>query len=166
VHEPPPKRRGPPRGPEEFVLVRDGFYFWAFLLAPLWLLYRRLWLVLLGYILLMVAVGFGLRWIGVTDAGSFLIHLLLSALIGLEAGTLWRWTLRRRGWRELGAVSASDIEAAERRFFDSWTGEASTLQSAHGIPSPTYPAYPMHPTGLPARENGVVGLFPEPGAPR
>jgi hypothetical protein len=66
VHEPPPKRRGPPRGPEEFVLVRDGFYFWAFLLAPLWLLYRRLWLVLLGYILLMVAVGFGLRWIGVT----------------------------------------------------------------------------------------------------
>ena len=49
VHEPPPKRTRP-RDPERFVFVRDGFSFWAFLLAPLWLLWHRLWLVLLGYI--------------------------------------------------------------------------------------------------------------------
>ena len=34
--------------PERFVFVRDGFYFWAFVLAPLWLLLHRLWLALLG----------------------------------------------------------------------------------------------------------------------
>ena len=34
------------RDPERFVFVRDGFHFWAFLLAPLWLLWHRLWLVL------------------------------------------------------------------------------------------------------------------------
>ena len=32
------------------MFVRDGFHFWAFLLAPLWLLVHRLWLALLGYL--------------------------------------------------------------------------------------------------------------------
>ena len=35
--------------PERFVFVRDGFYFWAFLLGPVWMLWRRLWLVLRVY---------------------------------------------------------------------------------------------------------------------
>ena len=38
VHEPPPRKRRSRADPERFVFVRDGFYFWAFLLAPLWLL--------------------------------------------------------------------------------------------------------------------------------
>ena len=50
VHEPPPRddddRR---RRRDRFVFVRDGFSFWAFLLAPLWMLWHRLWLVLLLY---------------------------------------------------------------------------------------------------------------------
>jgi hypothetical protein len=36
--------------PEKVVFVRDGFHVWAFLLGFIWLIYRRLWLVLLGYI--------------------------------------------------------------------------------------------------------------------
>ena len=32
------------------MFVRDGFYFWAFLLGPLWMLWRRLWLVLVVYL--------------------------------------------------------------------------------------------------------------------
>ncbi len=164
VHEPPAKRREARRGPEDFVFVRDGFYVWAFLLAPLWLIYRRLWLAFLGYVVVMVAVGFALSWLGVTGAASFLIHLLLAVLIGLEAGTLWRWTLRRRGWRELGAVSARDIEAAEQRFFDVWKDDA------RAVPMPgqysQHTGYAVSPARPAAQGQDVVGLFPEPGAPR
>ena len=38
VHEPPPRKGETVTAPERFVFVRDGFYVWAFLLAPLWLL--------------------------------------------------------------------------------------------------------------------------------
>ena len=42
--------------PERFVFVRDGFSFWAFLLAPLWMLRARLWLVFVGYVVVAVAL--------------------------------------------------------------------------------------------------------------
>src|SRR3954471_22123307 len=45
-----------PGGTDRFVFVRDGFHFWAFLLAPLWLLRHRLWLALLGYVAVMTVV--------------------------------------------------------------------------------------------------------------
>ena len=51
VHE-PPRRNGSAPDPQRFAFVRDGFHFWAFLLSPLWLLYRRLWLVFVCYLLI------------------------------------------------------------------------------------------------------------------
>ena len=47
-------------------------------------------------------------------------RLALSLLIGFEAGTLRRWSLDRRGWSTLGAVSGRNAEDCERRFFDMW----------------------------------------------
>src|SRR5918998_2801474 len=114
------KRKEARRGPDRFVFIRDGFYFWAFLLTPLWMLYRRLWLVLIGYLLLSGALAFGLPPLGLGGGPAFAIQLLLSILIGLEAGALRRWTLRRHKWREAGLVSADNHEGAERRFFDAW----------------------------------------------
>ena len=61
VHEPPRGGSNPRRDPERFVFVRDGFSFWAFLLAPLWLLRHRLWLVFVGYVIVAVALQVGLR---------------------------------------------------------------------------------------------------------
>jgi hypothetical protein len=166
VHEPPAKRRESQRGPESFLFVRDGFYFWAFVLAPIWLAYRRLWLTLLGYVVLMVALAFGLRWAGIGGGGAFLVHLAVAALIGLEAGTLWRWTLRRRGWRELGAVTARDHEAAEHRFFDAWHQSERTpaMSSQYAHMGGAVPAQSA--ARPPSRGSDIVGLFPEPGAPR
>ncbi len=56
VHEPPLKAGEASADPERFVFVRDGFAFWAFLLMPLWLIAKRLWLALLGYVLLIAAI--------------------------------------------------------------------------------------------------------------
>ena len=56
VHEPPLRANEDVPDPERFVFVRDGFSFWAFLLAPLWMLRHRLWLVLIGYVVVAVAL--------------------------------------------------------------------------------------------------------------
>ena len=56
--------------PERFVFVRDGFSFWALLLGPLWMLRHRMWLVLLGYIALAVALSVVLR-LNASDRSAF-----------------------------------------------------------------------------------------------
>ncbi len=57
VHAAPPRAGETASDPQRFVFVRDGFHFWAFALAPLWLLVHRLWLVLLGYVAASVLIG-------------------------------------------------------------------------------------------------------------
>jgi len=89
------------------------------------------------------------------------IGLLLGLLVGLEAGTLRRFALNRRGWKNLGVVSGDDLEDAERRFFDAWLRRTNS-SGLHAVPasSPTAPRQ-RRPQGP-----DIIGLFPEPGAPR
>src|SRR5215218_9606548 len=95
VHEPPLKAGESAPDPERFVFVRDGFAFWAFLLAPLWMLRHRLWLVLFGYIVLTVALQGALRALAVSATVMVAASVLLALLIGLEAATLRRFNLTR-----------------------------------------------------------------------
>ena len=44
---------------DRFTFVRDGFHVWAFVLGPLWLVWRRLWLALIGWIVVAAAVDRG-----------------------------------------------------------------------------------------------------------
>lgn len=155
VHAPPSEPGFMP-DPERFVFVRDGFHFWAFLLTPLWMIWRRLWLVLILYLLVLIVLQIALQLIEVAPTTHTLVGLLLSLLIGFEAGTLRRWTLNRNRWTELGVVSAPDREAAERRFFDVWLRQAAR-KAAPEVPL----ASPPHPYSVPASSD-IVGLFPEP----
>lgn len=156
VHAPPADRVGI-SAPEDFAFVRDGFYFWAMIFGPVWLLVRRLWLVLFLYVVVMAAIGFGLWVTGWRQYVGIWPMLFVAVLLGLEAGTLLRWTLARRGWENAGIVVADNLEAAERRFFDRFA-ETAAVPPAPRSPSPPYA--PSRPTGP------VIGLFPEPGAPR
>src|SRR5262245_55951152 len=104
VHEPPLKRYDLSPDPERFVFVRDGFWFWAFLLAPVWMLRHRMWLVLLGYVLVVVLVQAALHFVGASGATRAFASFLLSLLVGIEAATLRRFTLARRGYKLAGVV--------------------------------------------------------------
>jgi hypothetical protein len=150
VHEPPLRVNEAEVDPAHFVLVRDGFHFWAFLLTPLWMARHRLWLVLVVYGLLVAAVSIGLHLAGVSLGARLLVSFLVALLIGFEAPSLRRWTLARRGWNNAGIVVADDVESAERRFFDAWTG----------APRVTMPRQTPRGRGAP----DVIGLFPQPGA--
>jgi hypothetical protein len=151
----PPLRNGSAADPLRFQFVRDGFHFWAFLLTPLWLLSKRLWLVFVGYLLLMAATELAFHFLKLPEGVRFAIDILLSILIGLEAGSLQRWTFTRRKWATVGIVNAENEESAERRFFTQWVEHAPAAE----IPAPIVtPATPPH-----SRGNDIIGLFPEPG---
>jgi hypothetical protein len=163
VFEPPQRGADPLRHAERIVFVRDRFSWAAFLFTPLWMLWRQLWLVLIAYIVVIAAVMAGLTWLGAGAAAQFWVFVLIGLLIGFEAATLRRWTLLRRGWRELSTVIGDDREAAERRFFDAyaWVEVDRAMASSTSSSSPP-PMPPSAPPGSP----DVLGLFPQPGGSR
>ena len=167
VHQPPPKKNESASAPERFVFVRDGFYFWAFLLTPLWLLLHRLWLVLLAYIILNVGFGAVLILVGASSSVKFAASFLIALLMGFEASSLWRWTLARRRWKTIGFVVGDKAEMAERRFYAEWASRAAEPVTASPAPSaPSVPQYGAAVRRGPPSGNDVIGLFPEPGGQR
>lgn len=165
VYEPPLKANESASDPERFAFVRDGFSFWAFLLTPLWMLRYRLWLAFVCYVIVAAALVVGLRLIGASATVTTIASALLSLLVGFEAASLRRFTLSRRGWRNIGIVVGDSLEAAERRFFDAWAHKSWADRSSIGAePGPVSPA-PSVPTWRRASSE-VIGLFPQPGAPR
>jgi len=164
VHEPPLRAADASADPQRFVFVRDGFSLWAFLLTPLWMIWHRLWLVLALYLLLSAAIETALRLLSGSASMIALIGILISLLIGLEASTLRRFTLKRRRWKTVGIVSGDKIEDAERRFFDAWVRQAPARDGAASMAKPSAP--PVTPTPSAPEAPGVIGLFPEPGASR
>lgn len=162
VLEPPPRASEDEAAPERFVFVRDGFRWGPFLFGGLWMLWRRLWLVFFGYLVLLIALGAVLGMFRMPVAVHFAVGFLIALLIGLEAASLQRWSLIRAGWRDRGIVVADDIEAAERRFFVAWTADGLPARTAR-----TAPAAPGFAAQVPAAASaGVVGLFPQPGGSR
>jgi hypothetical protein len=162
VHEPPKRAGAAAADVERFAFVRDGFSWWAFLFAPLWMLRHRMWLVLIGYVVIAGAIEIPVRMSGGPVLATSLIGILLGLLVGLEAGTLRRFTLSRRGWKNLGVVSGDDLEDAERRFFDAWLQRTNSTSGGPRAPTPAVAA----PIWRGPSGSGVIGLFPEPGARR
>jgi Protein of unknown function (DUF2628) len=151
---------------DRFVFVRDGFSWWAFLLTPFWMLRHRLWLVLSVYVLVLAGIDAALHALGASTFTIVLAGALISLFVGLEAGTLRRWTLSGRGWRNVGVVSGHDAEEAERRFFDAWVRRTAAQRSASTQTPPASPTSPGPTDPFSAERSGVVGLFPEPGGHR
>jgi hypothetical protein len=172
----PPARGDDARAdPMATVFVKDGFCWPALFIAPLWMIYRRMWLVLVVYIAATIALSWGLRGLGVGDFDGVVV-ILLHVLFALEANNLRRWTLERRGYAFAGVAEGRNVEEAEIRFFSRPDGtEPSAAVPVPPVP-PTPPAPPTPPMPPapprqgpvhPSAEAGdVVGLFPSPASPR
>lgn len=165
VHQPPARHADPLPDAERFVFVRDGFSFWAFLIAPIWMLWHRMWLVLLGYVVIAGGIEAGLTALGASRTALTVVGLFISILIGLEASTLRRLGLRRRGFRNVGIVSGADREDAERRFFGAWIADPRSGRTAAAPPAAP-PPVPAASSAHRSHTPDVIGLFPQPGAHR
>ncbi|MEQ8824574.1 MAG: DUF2628 domain-containing protein [Filomicrobium sp.] len=120
VHEPPTPMASPEEQAERLVFVRDGFSWFAFLLSPVWMLVNRMWLAFLIYAVVVGALFGTLGALGVAPDWVALASLALHFLIALEADSIERWTLNRRGWLMIGSVSGANARECERRFFEGW----------------------------------------------
>src|SRR5438445_9680368 len=60
---------------DRFAFVRDGFHFWAAVAGVIWLAWHRLWLALIGWIVLMLAVDLGLPALGIGRGTVFAVNL-------------------------------------------------------------------------------------------
>ena len=153
VHEPPRRDEDALAHTARFAFVRDGFHVWAFLFGPLWMLRHRMWLETVAYLLLVGGLAFVLGRLGIQGA-AFWVAFLIAMLLGIEASSLRRWKLSRRGFANLGVVVGQDIEDAERRFFDGWIVSSEPRATETVLASSPFGAMPA--TG------DIVGLFPQP----
>ena len=120
VHEPPVAAGDRVTRAEALEFVRDGFSWQAFLLAPGWLIERKIWLGFIGYLLAVVGLV-ALGWLfSVPATVLWLVLLAIHLLIGSEADELMRAQLAHRGWSMVGQVTGTGRLDCERRFFDHW----------------------------------------------
>ena len=113
---------------EALRFVRDGFTWSAALFGAIWLLWRGFWLALVLYILIVAALSVGGMALGISEQTGLLVLIGLHVLLGFEADTIERWTLKRRGWQMIGSVSGRDVGECERRFFDAWLHDQPMLR--------------------------------------
>jgi len=152
VHAPPEE----PVAPEKFLFVKDGFSWPALFVPVLWILWHRMWLTLVYFIVFVLVVA----WIGRLggDNLAMTVAILGGILFALEANNIRRLSLQHRGFTEVGGASGRNYDEAETRFFTEWAKAPEAVPQRETIPRAAYSPE--------AREQGadepIIGLFPEP----
>lgn len=122
---------------DEFRLVPDTKATLALLFPPFWLAWHRLWLPLLAYFVVMVAIL--LLAISSPSVAVSYLSILPGFYLLLEGHELVRNKLENTGWRYAGIVDAENREEAEIRFI---VGQQHTSETPR-------PANPESKTELP-----------------
>lgn len=156
VHAPPDDD-----APERIAFVKDGISWPALFVPILWILWHRLWLTFVGYLIFLLLIA----WTGrlANDQIATILAIVGGILFALEANNIRRFSLARRGWRDIGSSFGKGIEEAEVRFFGRSKGSGSLAGSAddNGIAAARIAS--PHPARFGARsDERILGLFPEP----
>ncbi len=112
----------------DMVLVKEGFCWPALFFSIFWALWCRLWWVALGLIAVNVVVSVALTVLGADPVSEAAISVGMAILFGLLANDLKCWTLKGRGFNQVGVVAATNVETAEHRFFDLHPERAAELR--------------------------------------
>lgn len=141
--------------------VKEGIAWGALIAPPWWAIFHRLWLVLVGIVVFYALAGVISNLVGLNPNTSALLFIALHVILALEGNNLYRWTLTRRGYKEIGTVTGASLEKCERRFFESLIEPDNRRMQRHNPPPPANKPLatlrPVKPDG-----EGVIGLFPEP----
>ncbi|MBH0238771.1 DUF2628 domain-containing protein [Methylobrevis albus] len=149
VHLPPETPAA--KAADKALFIRDGFSWFALVLPFVYVLWHRMWWVLLGVVAAAGAIEVAARAAG--PAAGTILSIVFALAFATEANGLRRWTLARKGWRYAGTTVGGSLEEAERRFFETGVPAAAT-----GRPLPA-PAQAAPRPGLAARDS-IIGLGP------
>jgi len=136
--------------------IKQGFRFFAFLFAPLWLLAHRLWTAFALWLAATVAIGALVDAHALAPNAGVALNALLALVVGFEGAGRLAARVSRDGLREAAIVAARNLAEAERTFFARATTQAFETPANSAAPPP--PAPQPRATG-----DGVIGLFPEAG---
>ena len=159
---------GPAEAAERAAFVKDGFCWPALIIPLIWLIWRRMWLTLVLYVVAASVLMAATSPLG--DAIGFAAAVLFGLLFASEANNLRRWTLQRRGWTEAGLSVGRSLADAEVRYFCGPTIPAAGIQTrapAQTVPDILRPTATSVPAGRYTAgasaidEPPVTGLFPE-----
>ena len=145
---------------DRVLFLREKFRWLALFFAPLWLLWHRLWLGFIGWLVAVSAIAIVAYVLGLTPEVAAPLLWLPTLVVAFEGTELLRRKLLRGGYRETGVRIGRDLEDAERRYFAEWSARPETPAKP---PAERRLAPPPMGVPLPA-SNPVIGLFPEPGA--
>lgn len=144
----------PVRRADRTIFVRDGFSRAAFVFGPLYLLYRRLWLAAIGWLVVATALAFGVHALNLAPGAVAALFGLLALLTGYEAGTMRQAGLRRRGYAFAALLAGLPRPQAERAFFAGEGADPLSSRRAAAIGSPDAVEPPA-----------IIGSFPNPRDP-
>ena len=130
------------------ILVREGFNWLAFLLAPFWAVAEGLWLAAVVLIVSLAAIVVVPQVLGLGPLLPVILGLGYGVLAGMSGNDLRRAGLAARGYRLVEVVAAPSRAQALIRYAEAMT-PAPALQPA---PAPSW-----------ARAPGARGLDPDPG---
>jgi hypothetical protein len=122
------------RKAEDAIFVPDTFCWGGFILTGFWVLWNRMWIVS-SIVIAVLFIGTALPTIL-----QFLVNVGVSVFLGLHGHDLLGWSLKRRGFSEVGLSAGNTLEEAEFRFY------------AEGLSTPSFPSPPL-------KEFDELGLF-------
>lgn len=142
----------PTEAPEALRFVPERPSLWAFLVPPLWLAMRRLWVGLIVWLAAAVALWAVTR--GLDPAPAGIVCALAWLWFAAAARDIEQAALDRAGWTLVAVVNAPSRAVAEIRYF--------TAAVVDAAPAATTP----HPGRRPVLGAGVVGFEAFGGAQR
>jgi len=151
---------------ERAAFIKDGFCWPALFIPVPWLLWHRLWLVLVVYLLAVSAIG-AVQLIAGEGAATIIV-IAFAFFFAAEANNARRWSLRRRGWTQAGEAFGHDRDEAEIRYFANHNANPNWRDDGYRGVSPVpaqaawAPAAATAPVTSPDPDAaGIFGLFAE-----
>ena len=164
VYEPPAEAPDVVARAEALVFVKEGFSWPALFVPGLWLLYQRMWLELIVFVLIFALLAWAF---GGSAAGQALLgwtSMAVVVLFAFEANDLKGAALERSGYRPAGVAIGRRVDDAELQFLRTWlprqqraAGEGQ--DRLRGAKAPVSQA-PAATRGVEGED--VIGLFPVP----
>lgn len=166
IHIPPEGAARTAEGSEALVFVKDGFSWVALIIPMIWMIFRRMWWPLLGYLAAALVLQIAIVGAGLSEEAAFWALLLFALLFALEASSVRRWSLRRRGYQLYAVVSGHDRVDCETKALAAWLAE-TPVASPPSVKAAAAPPSPLRygpQTGRPPAtdDDAVIGMFPEP----